>query len=172
MGGLGPPRGPLWSLWGNLSKMGAIFPQNASPFGHPFGTQIHQNPQKVVKSGCPESSQEKSRHRTSPGVAQCGIHTVTAICLERSSLVHLGGFWVTFGYLLGSLLVTLGSQWPFWGLKKRSQKSDQKKVQKGHAGLMQEFSPGECAALKEYPPDHSRSPGDHSQETQKPRGQK
>ncbi len=115
-----------------------------------------------MKSGCPESSQEKSRHRTSPGVAQSGIRVVTAICLERSSLVHLGGLWVTFGYLLESLLAPLSPKWSFWELKKRSEKSTRKKVRKSHARLMRKFSPGECASLK-------RSQEDHSQETQKPR---
>ena len=136
MGGLGPPRGPLWPLWRNLSKMGAIPPRKSSPFWLPFRTQIHKNPKTVVKCGCPESSQEKSGHRTSPGVAQCGIHTVTAICFEGSSLVPSGGFWVTFGYLSGSLLVTLGSKWPVLGAKKRSKKSGEKKVRKGHATIL------------------------------------
>ena len=97
-----------------------------------------------MKSGYPEKRTEKDRHPTSPEVAQCGIHTVITICFERSSHARLGGFGVTFGYLLRSLLVTLGSKLEFG-----EQKNDLKKViEKRSEKVMQEFSCGDCAALK------------------------
>ena len=96
-----------------------------------------------MKSGCPEKRKEKHRHPTSPEVAQCGIHTVITICFERSSHARLGGFGVTFGYLLRSLLVTLGSKSQF-----REQKNDLKKViGKRSEKVTQEFSCGDWTAL-------------------------
>ena len=71
----------------------------------------------------------------------------------------LGHFWVPFGVTFGHF----GLPVAILGTKKAIPKKISKKVQKGHARLTQQFSSGECAALKEYPPDHS-------QETQKPRG--
>ena len=130
------PSGPTFATLGEFVENGCHFAAKVESILAPFSDKNPEKSQKVVKSGCPESSQEKSRHRNSPGVAQCGIHTVIAICFEGSSLVPSGGFWVTFGYLLGSLLATLGSKWPVWGAKKRSKKSDQKKVRKGHAGIL------------------------------------
>ena len=148
------PLGPTLATLGEFVENGCHFAAESYSISAPFSDKNPEKSKKVVKSGCPESSQEKSRHRNSPGVARCGIHTVITICFEGSSLVPSGGFWVTFGYLLGSLLATLGSKLPFW-----SQKSDPKKViKKRSEKVTQEFSPGECAALKEYPPDHSQKP--------------
>ena len=130
------PLGPTFATLGEFVENGCHFAAEHSPILAPFSDKNPEKSKKVVKSGCPESSQEKSRHRNSPGVAQCGIHTVITICFEGSSLVPSGGFWVTFGYLLGSLLATLGSKWPVLGAKKRSKKSDRKKFRKGHARIL------------------------------------
>ena len=97
-----------------------------------------------MKSEYPEKRKGKDRHPTSPEVAQCGIHTVITICFERSSHARVGGFGVTLGYLLRSLLVTLGSKLEFG-----QQKNDVKKViEKRIENVTKEFLPGNCAALK------------------------
>ena len=120
----------FYDFWEIFTDLGPKWVPFSRRIGIHFETLFGPKSRTISKSGCPESSREKSRHRTSPGVARCGIHTVITICLERSNHARSGGFWVTFGYPLGSLLATLGSKWPVLGAKKRPKKSYKKQVRK------------------------------------------
>ena len=76
----------------------------------PFSDSSRQRFQESAKSGRPERSRRRSRHQTSPQGAQGGIRVVTAICLECPKHVRLDDLWRDFGYLLGSLVDTVGHQ--------------------------------------------------------------
>ena len=127
---LAPLGAHLGHFGGIGRKMVSLPNRSGTPFATWFRAQIRQSPPKSANSVYPESSPEKSRHPTPPKVAQCGFCAVINICVERPNQTHSEGFWLTFGYLLGSLLGTLGHKWAIVGLKKRSPKSDQKRSEK------------------------------------------
>ena len=124
----GSPGTPHRTLWGPDLDLYRFWVDFGYPLGHSLGSfgilfrdLGHQSGVKSAKSGGSESGWGKKRRLTPPEMAQCGSHAVNTMLFEGSGHVHLDGFWVVLGYLLGSLLVTFGPMWSFWAPKATSQ---------------------------------------------------
>ena len=108
---LGFPWGPLGAFWRMGSNFDTFPPRKATSFWVPFWHPKSKKSRKITKKQCPKSSVEKVCSLSPEKTAQSQCSIVKTRCFERSDILHLGGFWPPFGYLLESLWGIVCKKW-------------------------------------------------------------
>ena len=115
----GSPRDPLGTLSGNRPEFETFSGPNWNPCWAHFGTKIRKGRKKHVNKCYPGGARKKVAHPTPPEAVQYGSRTINSICLARLKSINEGGFWLSLGYPLGSLLAILAHTWAILAEKRR-----------------------------------------------------